>query len=127
MPPIVQPTGTCAKCHEPIAWAVTVKGKRQPIDAERYDRDDHHANLAVYFDAAKVLKARTLKRGEDPYGYESRAMPHFATCKAARDPEPVTVGFDVLTKRPAGLPAGVVPFPTPAERAARKAARRARR
>lgn len=82
---------SCRRCLAAIVWAVTDAGKRMPLDV----RIDHTGlgNVAVRQDATGRLNARVLADGQEPYGYERRAMPHFATCS----PEPT----------PADLPAGV--------------------
>ncbi|MFJ6905580.1 hypothetical protein [Streptomyces griseoluteus] len=72
---------TCASCFQRIRWAITVNGRRQPVNAE----PDASGNLAVYTDGTSTLRARVLT-GERPTleHHEWRAMPHAATCKGTR-------------------------------------------
>jgi hypothetical protein len=69
---------------------------RMPLDADPAP----DGNLAVYRDHLGALKARTLKKGEEPDLYERRGKSHFATCKHA----------DRFRKRADGLPKNVIPL-----------------
>lgn len=72
-------TSTCRRCHAPIEWAITLLGKRMPLDAGE-PADPERANVARWIDGDGVIRARALARGERPAAYERLAMPHFATC-----------------------------------------------
>lgn len=93
-------SGTCVSCHEPIVWAMVRKldgnYSRMPLDADPAP----NGNLAVYRDHLGALKARTLKKGEEPDKYERRGVSHFAICKHA----------DRHRKGPDGLPRNVIPL-----------------
>jgi hypothetical protein len=64
-------------CGASFAWAITVKGKRQPIDPE--PRPD--GNLALARDSEGVLHSYLLGPGDVPKG--DRYVTHFATCPQA--------------------------------------------
>lgn len=93
-------TGSCEACHEPIVWAqVRTKAglySTMPIDLDPAP----NGNLAVYKDHLSRLKARTLRKGEEPEPYERRAVSHFATCPHR----------DRFRKKANGLPANVIPI-----------------
>jgi hypothetical protein len=92
--------GTCVACAEPIVWAMVRKldgsYSRMPIDVDPAP----DGNLAIYRDHLGAIKARTLKKGEEPDQYERRGKTHFATCKHR----------DRFRKRADGLPQNVIPF-----------------
>lgn len=71
------PTTPCESCAQPIRWATTAIGRRQPINPTT----DPAGNLAAYTDGTGRLRVRVLT-GERPTleGAEWRAMPHAATC-----------------------------------------------
>ncbi|WP_425244825.1 hypothetical protein [Streptomyces sp. NEAU-NA10] len=80
--PSRQGVTTCPSCNEPIRWAITEAGRRQPVNPEPDDR----GNVAVYTDATGTLRARALTKDRPtPEHLEWRAMPHVATCAG---PEP---------------------------------------
>lgn len=71
----------CRECGRDIMWAVTRLGNRMPIDPQRYPADDPDGpNLTIHRDHLGRLNARVLEAGELPAAWETRAMPHFATC-----------------------------------------------
>ena len=72
---------TCRACGSDILWARTTAGKLQPIDPERRDRHDTSAPLAVHRDHHGRLRVRVLAEGMDPEPWETRGMPHAATCQ----------------------------------------------
>ncbi|MFJ8804217.1 hypothetical protein [Streptomyces sp. NPDC102487] len=67
----------CPSCHGPIRWALTVNGKRQPVNADPDDK----GNLACYTDGTGTLRSRVLTMDRPALDHiEWRAMPHVATC-----------------------------------------------
>jgi hypothetical protein len=79
---------TCRDCSADIVWGVTEKGRRIPLNPERHDPGDEHANLAVYRDHLSRLHVRVPSVDRPIASFEWRATPHFATCPprvAARD------------------------------------------
>lgn len=81
---------TCKRCLSPMVFAITDAGKPMPLDV--YVDDTGTGNVAVMRDHTGRLRARVLKDGEQPYGYERRAMPHFATCQPQRTPDQLPDG-----------------------------------
>ncbi|MDF2710676.1 MAG: hypothetical protein K0R62_6328 [Nonomuraea muscovyensis] len=70
-------TTTCPSCHDAIRWAITERGRRQPVNAA----PDNKGNLAVYTDGTGTLRARVLTKDRPALEHhEWRAMPHVATC-----------------------------------------------
>ncbi|MEV0441853.1 hypothetical protein AB0I84_06080 [Streptomyces spectabilis] len=68
---------TCPTCLAAIRWAITVHGKRQPVNAD----PDPQGNLAAYTDGTGTLRVRVLTAERDRLeGAEWQAMPHAATC-----------------------------------------------
>lgn len=66
----------CTACLAAIRWAITVNGKRQPINAD----PDPQGNLAAYTDGTGTLRVRVLTAERDRLeGAEWQAMPHAAT------------------------------------------------
>lgn len=67
-------TDTCDKCDRSIFWAVTVKGKRIPLDhglverGKRFTLEPHGVQLGAFFALSPT----------DPDGYRC----HFDTCEA---------------------------------------------
>jgi hypothetical protein len=75
----------CNQCAARIRWAITERGRRQPIDAE----PNEAGNLAAHVNGTGTLKVRVLTRERDRLeGTEWRAMPHAATCTAPRGRQP---------------------------------------
>lgn len=70
----------CGVCGRRVVWAVTLQGRRMPLDPGR----DPGGNVAVWRDPLGRLRVRQLRRGERPAGGESLSVPHFATCEPAR-------------------------------------------
>lgn len=70
----------CDGCHARIAWARTPLNKSMPIDPT----PNPDGNVAAYRDGTGRWRARVLRAGEQPAGYERRYMPHFATCPARK-------------------------------------------
>lgn len=76
--------GLCEKCQQDIIWAFTMPGRRRmPIDPERYALDDERANLVTFSDHLGSLIVRSANAETLAMNPKARAMPHFATCKAA--------------------------------------------
>jgi hypothetical protein len=84
-------SGWCRACGRRIVYGLTEAANKQPLDVE----PNPAGNVVGYLDAAATLRVRTLKLGEQPYGYERRFMPHAATCAAA-------------VPRPSELPSNVI-------------------
>ncbi|MGW3410289.1 hypothetical protein [Streptomyces sp. NPDC000888] len=75
----------CTLCHARIRWAITERGRRQPIDAD----PNEAGNLAAHTSGTGTLKVRVLTRERDRLeGTEWRAMPHAATCTLPRARRP---------------------------------------
>ncbi|MEU9400590.1 hypothetical protein [Streptomyces sp. NPDC048242] len=74
----------CDTCSARIRWAMTARGRRQPVNAD----PDPDGNLAARTDHLGVLRVRVLA-GERARleGGEWQAMPHVATC-ASPPPRP---------------------------------------
>lgn len=92
------PTRPCQHCAEPIVFAITAAGRRQPLNPD----PDPAGNVAVLRDATGTLRARVPSPDLPLMGYERLHMPHAATCTRTR-------------RRPAAspsLPAGVVDLAT---------------
>lgn len=53
------------------------KPSKMPVDAEPNDK----GNVAAFRDVHKRLTGRVLVKDQQPAPYETRYMPHFATCK----------------------------------------------
>lgn len=71
----------CANCLEAIRWAITVNGRRQPVNAN----PDETGNLAAYTDGTGTLRVRVLSKDRAALEFaEWRAMPHAATCRSPR-------------------------------------------
>ncbi|MFF0510982.1 hypothetical protein [Streptomyces sp. NPDC004250] len=71
----------CPSCLAEIRWAITERGRRQPVNAAPDDR----GNLAVYTDGTGTLRARVLTKDRPALEHhEWRAMPHVATCMGPR-------------------------------------------
>lgn len=69
-------TGSCRRCGAPIRWAITLTGRRMPLDPGTSD----DGNVATWTGPSGQLRARVLTKGEPPGAHEQRATPHFATC-----------------------------------------------
>lgn len=87
--------GRCQYCRADVIWAMTVNGKRMPIDPE--PRED--GNAGTYRDHLGRVRVRVLKKGEQLETYERPAMPHKATCRAEKEEQ----------RAPAGVGAGRAP------------------
>jgi hypothetical protein len=75
----------CAQCLAAIRWAITERGRRQPIDAQ----PNPEGNLAAHTSGTGTLKVRVLTKERDRLeGAEWQAMPHAATCQAPRPQRP---------------------------------------
>ena len=69
---------TCDRgCGQGFAWAITTKGKRQPIDPEPVP----DGNIALGRDEEGVLRSCSLGPGDAPKG--DRYVTHFFTCPHA--------------------------------------------
>lgn len=84
----VQPAAECRTCGAPIAWAITDRGRRIPIDPKPVP-DALHADgqwtpglLAITLDAYGVAHARAWRKGE-PRPDATLYASHFATCPQA--------------------------------------------
>lgn len=69
-------------CARTILWAKTELARPMPLDPE----PNEAGNVAAYKNHAGNWYARVLRKDEQPYPYEARYMPHFATCTAAKVP-----------------------------------------
>jgi hypothetical protein len=96
----------CTYCHQPVLWAITAAGKRQPLNPE----PDELGNVVAHRDVHGTWRCRVPNDREPQQGYEKRLMPHAATCLYG--PKAVTQDR---------LPVGVVSL------AAQRRARRPRR
>jgi len=69
----------CRSCGAPIWWAMTLAGKRMPVDAEPAS----DGNLALYFrgDTGELMCAVATAAAERA---GDRWVSHFATCRHAR-------------------------------------------
>lgn len=78
----------CGGCGKPLLWAVTDNAKRMPLDPE----PGPEGNVAVWLDAMSNCRCRVLRKDEEPAAYETRYMPHWATCTRppARRRKPAT-------------------------------------
>ena len=63
---------TCGSCDAPIRWALTVNGKRIPLDAEPVA----DGNIVLRSGIAHIEKTAAL----DLDGGGARYVSHFATC-----------------------------------------------
>lgn len=94
-----QANGYCRRCLRPVIWARTeAHNKPLPLDPE----PDEAGNQAV-FREGEAWRARQLSGDDRPYSFETRYMPHVATCKP---PEPAVV----TPLRPPVLPQNVIPI-----------------
>jgi hypothetical protein len=91
-------------CGQLVAWAVTAASKRQPLNPV----PDPAGNTAAYVDGRGTIRARGLKAGEVPDGWERRYVPHAATCTRPPKPKRTTI-HDLLPDR-RQLPANVIPL-----------------
>lgn len=69
----------CQWCPALIITAATERAKTMPLDPE----PNPDGNVAVHADAMGNLHCRVLRKGEEPLDYETRYMPHWATCTRA--------------------------------------------
>lgn len=92
------PTSICPQCRKPVVWAVTEAGKRLALDPG----PNEDGNQAAYRDGtpAATWHTRQLRKGQEPYRWERRYMPHVATC-GKQQRQPAT---------PKQLPANVIPI-----------------
>lgn len=74
----------CRSCPARVAFAVTEKGARMPLDLE----PDPAGNVAVYVDGSGTARARVVTAAEPLATYEQLHLPHFASCAAARPRTP---------------------------------------
>jgi hypothetical protein len=85
---------TCEWCGQPIIWAITASGARQPLDPE----PNPDGNTLAYKDALGVWRARSLTsvaaEGAPRHPLEKPHMPHFATCSG---PKQLQVVMDNVT------------------------------
>ncbi|WP_149264248.1 hypothetical protein [Actinomadura sp. K4S16] len=82
----VQEVPECERCGQRIVWALTRRGRWQPLDPE----PDPGGSVLAYRDALGVLRARSLaSAGDGPrHPLERVHMPHAATCGGPRQEEP---------------------------------------
>jgi hypothetical protein len=75
----------CRRCHAPIVWAITLRGRRMPIDAQPAQPGNEQATLAVWREDDGRLRCRVLAKDEPPAGRgrEHLGVPHWATCPDA--------------------------------------------
>ena len=71
----------CRSCHAEIDWAGLEGGGPIPID--RASAGDPKGNLAIRRIEHGTLRARYLRKGEQPQAGEVRGISHFATCPDA--------------------------------------------
>ena len=77
--------GTCRSCLAEVAWVVTSKGHRMPLDPEPCD----DGNVVITGEVppghrdAGVPIVIALRKGEQPLSNQDRYMSHFATCRYA--------------------------------------------
>ena len=91
-----QANGYCRRCLKPVIWARTEAHNRPlPLDPV----PDEAGNQAVFRDPNEVWRTRQLTGDDRPYSFETRYMPHVATCSP---PATLTAG------RP--LPPNVTPI-----------------
>lgn len=87
---MITANGECRSCHAPVIWAVTKKGKREPVDAAPVE----NGNIVLFDDRlgpdeqgrAQILAHHLGKNsggamdlGEDKY------VSHWFTCPHAKD------------------------------------------
>ncbi|QJT01769.1 hypothetical protein G9272_16825 [Streptomyces asoensis] len=71
----------CDDCQARIRWAITVRGRRQAVNAD----PDPAGNLGALVDGTGTLKVRVLSGERSRLeGGEWQAMPHVATCARPR-------------------------------------------
>lgn len=68
----------CGSCGAPIFWAQTESGRSMPVDATPV----LDGNVVLY-DHGGSIRARVLKKGEEPRPGEKRRTSHFQTCPHA--------------------------------------------
>lgn len=79
-------TSECDRCRNPVVWAVTAAGERQPLDPsplparEATDRD-----VAVHRDHLGTLRCRVPSPDYPAAVYERIHRPHHATCQPPAD------------------------------------------
>lgn len=77
LPPPRPDITRCTTCDAQIIWTVTEAQRRLPVDAE----PNPAGNTAIYQDHVGRWRSRGLNRDRpDVEAYETRHMPHFATC-----------------------------------------------
>jgi len=69
---------SCESCHKPVIWAVTVKAKRMPVNAE----PEPDGNVALDFRPGMDPLARILTVTRQ-FGVKNLRKSHFADCPQA--------------------------------------------
>ncbi|MEV5710096.1 hypothetical protein [Actinoallomurus sp. NPDC052274] len=80
-------TPTCSECGEPIIWAITQAGAKQPLNP----RPDLDGSVLAYKDALGAWRSRSLSAISDDtprHPLERPYMPHAATCTPRPAPAP---------------------------------------
>lgn len=80
---------TCDLCGQPILWATTVAGYRQPLDPDPTEA----GSVLAYKDAHGVMRSRALPTAGDRslwHPLERIYMPHQATCRPRLQNPPTT-------------------------------------
>lgn len=72
-------TARCSSCGRPIRWAAMSSGKLNPLDADPVP----DGNVAAHLDDDGNLRARVLKKDEQPLAHERRGRSHFTSCPNA--------------------------------------------
>ena len=78
----------CRSCRAPVTWAekfpaeLNDRGLPKTVPVDAGSHDDPNGTLAVWRDGG-VLRARYLKKGEEPAQGQHRGISHFATCPSA--------------------------------------------
>jgi hypothetical protein len=81
----VIPTGRCRECHAPVILARTeAHGRLFLLDPEPNDE----GNQAVFGPPHGPLQTRQLGKDDKPRAYETRFMPHVATCTGRKQQAP---------------------------------------
>lgn len=71
---IAIPKATCRSCHEPIIWALSLTGKRMPVDVEPTET----GNLILSSHRPDPIVTVASKTGR--YSGQKLYRSHFATC-----------------------------------------------
>lgn len=90
---IVNGVRTCLRCRGHFAlarvWFLDDPARSakaptwMPVDVRDRDIENDEGNLAVHRLVTGELRARVLRKDQEPTATEVRAMPHFATCGRA--------------------------------------------